>query len=94
MLGIVLGKVLGDKGGFDQGERLGLARVLDCDDRRLAERVDLFQIRASELVVALVCFDLIWDLAFLQQPDDALSPRLFEPDIWSGNVHHSRSALV
>ena len=54
----------------------------NCDDGRLAEGVDLLQLGWGELVgTALEDLQLVLELEFLQQPEDAVASRLFEPSL-------------
>jgi hypothetical protein len=50
------------------------------DHRGLAERMNGFQFRRrkSGLRVALISFDFIGNVQFLQQPQDTLGPRVIE----------------
>lgn len=71
-----LGNGAWGRGGFRSGRSGGR----DGDDGRLAERVHGLELRAGEHVGApLVDLQRVRDAQLLEQPEDALGSRLFEP---------------
>jgi hypothetical protein len=77
----VIGQVLGDETRLGKDQRIGSARSGDADYRRLAQRVNLLQLgRCKHFGGALEDFDVVVDIAFFQEPDEALSSGFIEPD--------------
>ena len=63
--------------GEHQGFGIGMGRY--ADDGRFAQRVDLFQLRWREHVLALVGFEGVGYGEFFEEPEDALGAGFFEP---------------
>ena len=75
----MLDEILGDDAGLRQDERLSSPFGLNAKQWGFAKRVNLFELWWCNHVDSLICLQLIVDLEFLEQPEDALCPRLFEP---------------
>lgn len=83
-LGEVVAEVLGDEAALGQDGGLGaLGRSMrgEGQDGRLAERVDLLELRGREHggLVAVVELDVVGEAQLLEEPEDALSPGEVEP---------------
>jgi len=74
----VLGKVLGNQSRLCEDNLLS-SGCFDADDGGFAERVNLLELGVRSLLEALVGLDLVVDLAFFEEPDDALGSRLLQP---------------
>lgn len=80
----VIAQILDDGARLGQDHRLVGARGLDFDDWRLAQGVDLLELGGRKLVGAtLENLQLILQLEFFQQPQDAVASRLLEPGVAS-----------
>lgn len=81
-LGVVVDNILEDEGAFGYDDGLcALAGREDGDNGGLSEGVDFFELGRCEhgLLVAVEDFDGVVGLDGLEEPDDALGARLFEP---------------
>jgi len=72
---------------LDDGARLDDGRAVDDEDRRLAERVHALHLRRREqrLLVPLVAHDLVVERELLEQPEEALRPRVVQ--VVNGDGH-------
>lgn len=77
---IVVAEVLNNQTGFRNDNRLGDAGTLDRDDWGFSKGVDFSEFFGREHVLAaLVGLDLVRYIELLEEPEDALRARLFEP---------------
>lgn len=61
-------EVLEDQARFGQHQRLWNRLRLDGHDWELAKRMDLFELRWRQFIYSIICFDLIFDFEFFQEP--------------------------
>lgn len=77
----MLAQILDNHRRLGQHKRLGRrAGRLEGDDGRLAERVDLLELGGCEVVgAALEDLEVIGEVEFFEEPEDALGAGFFEP---------------
>jgi hypothetical protein len=77
----VIGQVLGDEARLGKNQGVSSSRSSNADDRRFTQRVDFLQLgRCEHFGGALEDFDVVVDIAFFEEPDEALSSGFVEPD--------------
>lgn len=76
----VIAEVLDNSTGLGQNQGLGRAWGLDGDDWRFAQLVDFLQLSGSKFIgAALEGLQIIFQLQFLEEPEDTVTSRLLEP---------------
>lgn len=76
----VIAEILDDSAGLGQNQGLGRAWSLDGDDWGFTQLVDFLQLSGSKLIGAtLEGLQIIFQLQFLEEPEDTVTSRLLEP---------------
>lgn len=80
----IVGQVLGNETRLGKHQRIGSTRSGDLDDGRFAQRMYLLQLgRCLHFGGTLENFNIVVDTTFFEEPDEALSSGLVEPDRFS-----------
>lgn len=76
----VFGQVFSNEARFGKGQRITSTRSGDFDDGRFAQRVDFLELGGCEhFGGALEDFNVVVDITFFEEPDEALGSGLVEP---------------
>jgi len=77
----VFGQVLSDEARLGKSQGISSSRSVDFDDWRFAQRVNFLELwRCEHFGGALEDFDVVVDIAFFEEPDEALGSGFVEPD--------------